>query len=59
MAKADLHSETTAPGILTPEQDALLDRYLTHLDVFFKHAKEAEKIQVEIETRHLKKILTA
>lgn len=59
MAPADLNPETTAKGILTPEQDALLDRYLQHLDVFFEHVQEAEKTQVEIETRHLQKILGA
>ncbi|WP_210465330.1 hypothetical protein [Rufibacter roseolus] len=45
-------------GVLTQEQDALLDLYLNNLDNFFENQKNAEKIQVEIETLHLKKILT-
>ena len=48
------------PGqVLTPEQEALLDLYLQKLDDFFRNAEEAEQIQVEIETLHLKKILTS
>ncbi|MDQ3292110.1 MAG: hypothetical protein M3Q05_12560 [Bacteroidota bacterium] len=45
-------------SVLTPEQDAILDLYLQKLDVFFEHLKESEKIQVEIETLHLKRLLT-
>lgn len=44
--------------ILTPEQDALLDLYIKKLDAFLAEVKAAEKRQVEIETLHLKKILT-
>lgn len=45
-------------GILTEEQDALLDLYLKRLDHLFDNMKAAEQVQVEIETQHLKKILT-
>ncbi|WP_169788139.1 hypothetical protein [Rufibacter tibetensis] len=45
-------------GILTQEQDALLDLYLNNLDNFFENQKKAEKLKVEIETLHLKKILS-
>ncbi|WP_197088700.1 hypothetical protein [Rufibacter radiotolerans] len=44
--------------ILTHEQDALLDLYLSHLDTYFENLKTTEKIQVEIETLHLKRILS-
>ncbi|WP_192821025.1 hypothetical protein [Rufibacter sp. LB8] len=43
---------------LTKDQEALLDLYLQNLDSFLENLKDAEKIQVEIETLHLKKILT-
>ncbi|WP_210489334.1 hypothetical protein [Rufibacter aurantiacus] len=51
-------SNESLEGVLTQEQDALLDLYLNNLDNFFENQKNAEKIQVEIETLHLKKILT-
>ncbi|TXK52152.1 hypothetical protein FVR03_01650 [Pontibacter qinzhouensis] len=44
--------------VLTAEQDALLDLYQEHLDHFFESIKASEKVQVEIETLHLKKILS-
>lgn len=44
--------------ILTQEQEALLDLYLKNLDDQFEGMKEAEKLEVEIETLHLKRILT-
>jgi hypothetical protein len=52
--------EMTSPphGILTQEQDAVLDLYIQHLDKHFEELKLSEKLQVEIETMHLKKILT-
>lgn len=50
--------QTPAASILTPEQEEILDLYITHLDEFYKALKQAEKVQVEIETLHLKKILT-
>lgn len=45
-------------NILTAEQDAILDMYLDRLDDYFKNIKEQEKMQVEIETLHLKRLLT-
>lgn len=45
-------------SILTHEQDVLLDMYLKNVDDFFESIKETEKVQVEIETLHLKRILT-
>lgn len=47
-----------SPSILTTEQDAILDMYLDRLDDYFKNIKEREKMQVEIETLHLKRLLT-
>lgn len=58
MAGNDIYKEIAQPCILTPEQDALLDMYLKNLDNFFENIKESEKIQVEIETLHLKRILS-
>ncbi len=49
---------TKQESILTNEQDALLDLYIKSLDEFFVRLKDSEKIQVEIETLHLKRILT-
>jgi hypothetical protein len=58
MAPSD-HKSTTPPhGILTQEQDAVLDLYIQHLDNIFEELKLSEKLQVEIETLHLKKILS-
>lgn len=47
-----------ANSILTEEQDALLDLYLHRLDEHFEYLKKAEKAEVEIETLHLKRILS-
>ncbi len=52
-------SDSSFKNILTQEQEALLDLYLQNLDNFFQNQKDAAKIQVEIETLHLKKILSA
>ncbi|GGK79329.1 hypothetical protein ACD591_08530 [Rufibacter glacialis] len=54
----NISPEKSLEGVLTQEQDSLLDLYLNNLDNFFENQKNAEKIQVEIETLHLKKILT-
>ncbi|WP_207434624.1 hypothetical protein [Sabulibacter ruber] len=51
-------TDKTLNGVLTQEQDALLDLYLQNLDNFLENQKAAERIQVEIETMHLKKILS-
>ena len=45
--------------ILTPEQEALLHLYLKNLDRVFANMKESEKNQVEIETLHLKRVLSS
>ncbi|WP_190300361.1 hypothetical protein [Rufibacter hautae] len=55
---SDSSPNESLESVLTQEQDALLDLYLNNLDNFFENQKNAEKIQVEIETLHLKKILT-
>lgn len=44
--------------ILTAEQEEILDLYLTNLDTIFEEIKESEKLQVDIETLHLKRILS-
>ena len=45
-------------SILTEEQEALLDRYILRLESKYESLKLAEKIQIEIETEHLKRILS-
>jgi hypothetical protein len=45
-------------SILSPEQEAILDLYLENLDNFFEEIKQSEKTQVEIETLHLKRLLS-
>lgn len=57
MAK-DKNTTAGPESILTEEQDAILDMYLENLDSFFENLKEHEQMQVEIETLHLKRILT-
>jgi hypothetical protein len=44
--------------VLTPEQEEVLDLYIENLDNFFEEIKHAEKTQVEIETMHLKRLLS-
>lgn len=44
--------------LLTEEQEAILDLYVQKLDTIYEGLKESERIQVEIETQHLKKILS-
>jgi hypothetical protein len=59
---ANGNKQENVPGnhiVLTAEQAALLELYIQNLDDIFEHAKASEKLQVEIETLHLKKILTA
>jgi hypothetical protein len=57
MASGKKESEKKQNSVLTSEQDAILDMYIKNLDNFFEAVKESEKIQVEIETLHLKRIL--
>jgi hypothetical protein len=45
-------------SFLTEEQKAILELYIQNLDYFFEQIKESEKTQVEIETMHLKRILS-
>ncbi|WP_199688394.1 hypothetical protein [Pontibacter oryzae] len=47
-----------ANSILTEEQEELLDAYLQKLDDIQEQLKLAEKVQVAIETEHLKRILS-
>ncbi|MCX2740720.1 hypothetical protein [Pontibacter anaerobius] len=54
---ADKELKNTGNHFLTQEQEALLDLYLQRLDTIFEEMKASEKVQVEIETQHLKKIL--
>lgn len=58
MTYADNNLEVPPNSVLTPEQDAILDMYIQKLDAFFENLKESEKLQVEIETLHLKRIVT-
>ncbi|WP_162912063.1 hypothetical protein [Pontibacter actiniarum] len=43
---------------LTEEQAAVLELYLQKLDHLYEELKASEKLQVEIETAHLKRILS-
>lgn len=43
--------------VLTQAQEAIIDSYIESLEDFYSAIKEAEKVQVEIETLHLKRIL--
>ena len=56
--KEDQSQLSKTKKILSAEQEEILDLYLKNLDEFLDSAKESEKAQVEIETLHLKKILT-
>jgi len=58
MASGKPDKEKIQNSVLTSEQDAILDLYIKNLDNVFEAVKESEKIQVEIETLHLKRILT-
>lgn len=56
---SNIHEEhLTSKSLLDQEQEMILDLYIQHLDNFYEGLKASEKIQVEIETLHLKKILT-
>lgn len=58
MASVNSNRDLKTNNVLTEEQDVILDMYIERLDAFFENLKESEKIQVEIETLHLKRILT-
>ena len=49
---------TQQESMLSQDQEAVLDLYIRHLDNIFEEMKLSEKLQVEIETQHLKRILT-
>jgi len=51
-------AKTTGTSILTQEQETILELYLQRLDTFYEELKASEVMQAEIETLHLKKILT-
>lgn len=56
--KEDKQEKAPQDMVLTDEQDYILDLYIANLDNFFEEIKQAEKTQVEIETMHLKRILS-
>ncbi|WP_187262296.1 hypothetical protein [Pontibacter beigongshangensis] len=58
MRESDNKKASQQRRVLTQEQDALLDLYTQNLDNYFEAVKASEKIQVEIETLHLKRILS-
>ncbi len=53
-----VHKNLPPDSVLNAEQDAILDLYIENLDNFFEEVKQSEKTQVEIETLHLKRILS-
>lgn len=57
MAGTQNQGEASADTLLTPEQEALLDQYVQHLDEVLENIRESDKMQVEIEMLHLKRIL--
>lgn len=58
--RGDKKEETvsTQHRLLSDEQEAVLDLYIQHIDNIFEEMKLSEKLQVEIETQHLKRILS-
>jgi hypothetical protein len=58
MINGDNKEVTQQESILSHDQEAVLDLYIRHLDNIFEEMKLSEKLQVEIETQHLKRILT-
>ena len=56
--KEEEQANSAAAELLTQEQEEVLDLYIQQLDEFYGAIKESEKRQVEIETLHLKRILT-
>lgn len=57
MAEGDKKQQDKETPLLTAEQEEILDKYLENLDGLFENMKASERIQVEIETLHLKRIL--
>lgn len=56
--KAVKNTYIPADTVLTAEQEEILDLYIESLDNFFQEIKQSEKTQVEIETLHLKRLLS-
>ena len=57
MTEGDKKQQEKEPQLLTAEQEEILDKYLQNLDGVFENMKASERVQVEIETLHLKRIL--
>lgn len=57
MTEPEKTQEEKDAKLLTSEQEEILDKYLQNLDSLFENMKTSEKIQVEIETLHLKRIV--
>ncbi|MCJ8166183.1 hypothetical protein MKJ04_15150 [Pontibacter sp. E15-1] len=53
----DTTKDHTPDTLLTQEQEYILEHYLLTLDNYYEGLQAAEKLQVEIETQHLKRIL--
>ncbi len=51
--KQDIASER----LLTLEQQGILEQYIVALDNYYEALQASEKLQIEIETEHLKKVL--
>ena len=57
MTEPEKKQEEQDARLLTTEQEEILDKYLQNLDSLFENMKTSERIQVEIETLHLKRIV--
>lgn len=57
MASEDAGKEQFQKNILTQEQEAILDLYINNLDNYLEAIKDSERMQAQIETLHLKRIL--
>ncbi|MFD2247955.1 hypothetical protein [Pontibacter ruber] len=58
MAGGEKKTVQPQQAILNEEQEALLDLYLQQLDRYTEELKSSEKIQVEIEMVHLRKMIS-
>ncbi len=55
---ADRGKQDIAPErLLTMEQEGILEQYIIALDNYYEALQASEKLQIEIETEHLKKVL--
>ena len=55
----DKDQQKTSNSVLTEEQEEILDLYIQNLDSYYEELQASDAIQVEIETQHLKKILSS